>query len=115
QDALATLQDKDLVAPTAGSRLAGEHEYAFKHVLIRDVAYSTLPKSVRAWKHAQVGAFIEERAADRSEGVVAMVADHYGRAASLGADADIEPAELGRINHRALAALEAAGDGAAAL
>jgi predicted ATPase len=48
QDALMALQEKDLVVPSAGSRLAGEHEYAFKHVLIRDVAYSTLPKSVRA-------------------------------------------------------------------
>jgi class 3 adenylate cyclase/tetratricopeptide (TPR) repeat protein len=113
--ALAALEEKDLVVSSAGSRLAGEHEYAFKHVLIRDVAYSTLPKSVRARKHAQVGAFIEELAADRSEGVVAMVADHYGRAAALGADADVEPAELERINHKALAALEAAGDGAAAL
>ena len=44
-----------MVVSSAGSRLAGEHEYAFKHVLIRDVAYSTLPKSVRARKHAQVG------------------------------------------------------------
>ena len=43
------------IAPTAGSRLAGEREYAFKHVLIRDVAYSTLPKAVRARKHAEVG------------------------------------------------------------
>ena len=58
------------MVPSPGSRLAGEHEYAFKHVLIRDVAYSTLPKSVRARKHAQVGGFIEERAGDRSEGVV---------------------------------------------
>ncbi len=115
QDALIGLQDKDLVVPSAGSRLAGEHEYAFKHVLIRDVAYSTLPKSVRAWKHAQVGSFIEERAADRSEGVVAMVADHYGRAAALGADADIDQADLERINHKALSALEAAGDAAASL
>ncbi len=114
-DALAMLQEKDLVVPTAGSRLAGEHEYAFKHVLIRDVAYSTLPKSVRAQKHAQVGEFIEERAADRSEGVVAMVADHYGRAAALGADADIDQAYLERINVKALAALEAAGDAAASL
>ena len=114
-DALAALQEKDLVIATAGSRLAGEHEYAFKHVLIRDVAYSTLPKSVRAWKHAQVGGFIEERAADRSEGVVAMVADHYGRAAALGADAEIEQSELERINEKALSALEAAGDAAASL
>ena len=114
-DALAALQEKDLVVPSPGSRLAGEHEYAFKHVLVRDVAYSTLPKSVRAWKHAQVGGFIEERAADRSESVVAMVADHYGRAAALGADAEIEPSELERINHKALSALEAAGDAAASL
>jgi class 3 adenylate cyclase/tetratricopeptide (TPR) repeat protein len=115
QDALTALQEKDLVVPSAGSRLAGEHEYAFKHVLIRDVAYSTLPKSVRAWKHAQVGGFIEERAADRAEGVVAMVADHYGRAAALGADAEIEQSELERINQKALSALEAAGDAAASL
>jgi class 3 adenylate cyclase/tetratricopeptide (TPR) repeat protein len=115
ENALAALEEKDLVVSSAGSRLAGEHEYAFKHVLIRDVAYSTLPKSVRARKHAQVGAFIEERAADRSEGVVAMVADHYGRAAALGADADVEQAELERINHKALAALEAAGDATASL
>jgi len=115
QDALATLQEKDLVVPTAGSRLAGEHEYAFKHVLIRDVAYSTLPKAVRARKHAHVGAFIEDRAADRSDGVVGMVADHYGRAAALGADAGVAQGELELINRKALSALEAAGDAAASL
>ena len=113
--ALRELQEKDLIVPTAGSRLAGEREYAFKHVLIRDVAYSTLPKTVRARKHAAVGTFIEERAADRSEGVVAMVADHLGRAAALGDGADLEPAELERIDARALDALESAGDSSAAL
>ncbi len=113
--ALAALQEKDLVVPSAGSRLAGEREYAFKHVLIRDVAYSTLPKSVRARKHAEVGEFIAERSADRSEGVIAMVAEHYGRAAALGASADLDPAELERIDSRALDALESAGDASAAL
>jgi class 3 adenylate cyclase/tetratricopeptide (TPR) repeat protein len=114
-ETLASLQDKDLIVPTAGSRLAGEHEYAFKHVLIRDVAYSTLPKAVRARRHAEVGEFIEGRAADRSESVVAMVADHYSRAATLGADAGLEAAELERIGARALGAHESAGDAAAAL
>jgi class 3 adenylate cyclase len=112
---LESLRGKDLVVPTAGSRLAGEREYAFKHVLIRDVAYSTLPKAVRARKHAEVGAFISTRAADRSEGVVAMVAEHYARAAALGDDADLEPAELESIDTHALEALEAAGDASAAL
>jgi class 3 adenylate cyclase/tetratricopeptide (TPR) repeat protein len=113
--ALSSLQRRDLVVAVAGSRLAGEREYAFKHALIRDVAYSTLPKAVRARKHAEVAAFITERAADRSDGVVAMVAEHYGRAASLGAGADLEPEELERINARALEALEAAADAAAKL
>jgi adenylate cyclase len=113
--ALAGLQEKDLVVPVAGSRLADEREYAFKHALIRDVAYSTLPKALRARKHVEVGAFISERAADRSEGVVAMVAEHYGRAAQLAAAADLEPGELERIDARALDALEAAGDAAADL
>ncbi len=61
------------------------------------------------------GEFIAERAADRSEGVIATVAEHLGRAATLGAAADLEPGELERIDARALAALEAAGDLAAAL
>jgi class 3 adenylate cyclase/tetratricopeptide (TPR) repeat protein len=114
-ETLGSLQDKDLIVPTAGSRLAGEHEYAFKHVLIRDVAYSTLPKAVRARRHAQVGEFVSERAADRSEGVVAMVAEHYGRAAELGFDAGLDEDELTGIGMRAIEAHEAAGDNAAAI
>ncbi len=113
--ALASLQEKDLIVATAGSRLAGEREYAFKHVLIRDVAYATLPKAVRARRHLKVGEFISARAADRSEGVVAMVAEHYARAASLGAAADLEPGEIERISARALESVEAAGDASAAI
>ena len=97
--------------PTAGSRLAGEREYAFKHVLIRDVAYSTLPKAVRARRHAEVAEFIATRAADRSEGVIAMVAEHYSRAATLGAAAGRRAGrDATTIRARALEALEAAGD-----
>ena len=113
--ALERLQERDFVVATAGSRLAGEREYAFKHVLIRDVAYSLLPKAARARRHAEVGAFIEARAADRAEGVVAMVAEHYARAAALGAAADLDPDELSRIRALAISAGEAAGDASAAI
>ena len=94
----------------AGSRLAGEQEYAFKHALIRDVAYWTLPKSVRARKHAEVGAFIADRAGDRSEGVVAMVADHSGAPPRWAPAPTSSPASCEEIDARALEALEAAGD-----
>ncbi|HET8672922.1 MAG TPA: adenylate/guanylate cyclase domain-containing protein, partial [Thermoleophilaceae bacterium] len=110
--ALAALQEKDIVVPGEGSRLAGEPELAFKHVLIRDVAYGMLPKAVRARKHFDVGTFVEERAGDRTDEVVALLAEHYGRAAVLGREATLEASELERIERKAVIFLEAAGDAA---
>src|SRR3954449_3104564 len=112
---LANLEEKDLLAPSPGSRLAGEREYAFKHVLIRDVAYSMLPKSVRCRKHVEVAEFIRERAGERSDGVIGLIAEHFARAASLGSESGLEPDELAELQARALESLEAAGDAAAAL
>jgi class 3 adenylate cyclase/tetratricopeptide (TPR) repeat protein len=114
-EVLGALQEKDLVVASPGSRLVDEHEYAFKHALIRDVAYGTLPKSVRCLKHAEIGRFIEDRAGERGDGLVALVAEHYGRAAGLAAETDVPPEERERIEAAALASLEAAGDRAAAL
>ncbi|HEX8855977.1 MAG TPA: tetratricopeptide repeat protein, partial [Thermoleophilaceae bacterium] len=111
--ALAALQSKDIFLPGEAGTLAGEPELAFKHVLIRDVAYGMLPKAVRARKHFEVGDFIETRAGDRTDEVVALLAEHYGRAATLGREARVDIAELDEMRSRALRFLEAAGDAAA--
>ena len=113
--ALAALQEKDILAPEPESRLAGEQELAFKHVLIRDVAYGMLPKSVRWQKHVEVARFIEERAGDRTEEVVALLAEHYGRAAALSGEAGGDPRDLAEIAGRAVRFLEEAGDAGALL
>ncbi|MBA3300426.1 MAG: AAA family ATPase, partial [Thermoleophilaceae bacterium] len=111
---LTTLQEKDLVILGPGTP-TGEREYAFKHVLIRDVAYGMLPKAVRAKKHFEVGTYLEERAGDRGEEVVALLAEHYGRAAQSGREAGLGPEELSPIQGKALHFFEAAGDAAASL
>src|SRR5215213_119959 len=113
--ALLSLQEKDILAPGAESQLTGERELAFKHVLIRDVAYGMLPKVVRARKHFEVGAFIEERAGDRTDEVVSLLAEHYGRAATLGREGGASSEELIPIRERAMRFLEEAGDAAALL
>ena len=113
--ALLSLQEKDILAPGAESQLTGERELAFKHVLIRDVAYGMLPKAVRARKHFEVGAFIEERAGDRTDEVVSLLAEHYGRAAALGREGGLPVAELDGMQQRAMLFLEQAGDAAALL
>ena len=112
---LTTLQEKDILAPGAEGRLAGERELSFKHVLIRDVAYGTLTKAVRSRKHFEVGAFIEERAGDRTDEVVALLAEHYGRAASLGREGSLGEEELRPMRERAVRFLEEAGDAGALL
>ncbi|MEX0993348.1 MAG: adenylate/guanylate cyclase domain-containing protein [Solirubrobacterales bacterium] len=112
---LTALQEKDIVVPDAGSRLAGEREFAFKHVLIRDVAYGMLPRAVRSHKHYEVGRFIEERVGDRSDEVVSLLAEHYGRSAKLGCEAGLPDEEMEDIHAKALRFLESAGDAAGAL
>jgi class 3 adenylate cyclase/tetratricopeptide (TPR) repeat protein len=113
--ALTSLQEKDILAPGAEGRLAGERELAFKHVLIRDVAYGMLPKAVRARKHFEVGSFIEERAGDRTDEVGPLLAEHYGRAAALGQEGGLPPDELHGMQRRAMLFLERAGDASAQL
>jgi class 3 adenylate cyclase/tetratricopeptide (TPR) repeat protein len=114
-EALGSLQDKELVIANPSSRLAGEREYVFKHALIRDVAYGMLPKATRCRQHFQVGGFIEEVVGERGERGVALIADHYGRAASLGIEAGIDADELREMNIKAVHYLEAAGDAALGL
>jgi class 3 adenylate cyclase/tetratricopeptide (TPR) repeat protein len=110
--ALESLRRRDIIVPGEGAGLAGEQELAFKHVLIRDVAYSTLPKAVRARKHGEVAAFIEERASERSQEVVALLAEHYGRAAALGEEVHLPGEEIEPLRVKALQWTQAAGDAA---
>jgi tetratricopeptide (TPR) repeat protein len=81
-------------------------------VLIRDVAYGMLPKAVRSRKHFEVGSFIEQRAGDRTDEVAPLLAEHYGRAASLGREGGVPPEELEEMLERAVRFLEEAGDAA---
>src|SRR5205814_10590709 len=108
-------QDKELVVPARAAGLGDEREFAFKHVLIRDVAYGMLPKAVRARRHFEVARYVEERAGDRTDEVVALLAEHYGRAASLAQESRLDSPAREQLNAKAFELLEAAGDAAAAL
>ncbi|HTU77231.1 MAG TPA: adenylate/guanylate cyclase domain-containing protein [Solirubrobacteraceae bacterium] len=113
-EALRALRDKDIVVAGEGGALAGESELAFKHALIRDAAYEMLPRAVRAQKHFEVARFIEVRAGERVEEVVALLAEHYGKAAELGSEIGLAPGDIAPYRAKALSHLEAAGDAATA-
>src|SRR4051812_5407551 len=84
--ALRRLEDRELVLSRPGSSLAGQPEYIFKHVLTRDVAYESLPRTHRPRAHAAVAAWLEATAGDRSVEFAEVLAYHYGTAAGLERD-----------------------------
>jgi tetratricopeptide (TPR) repeat protein len=76
REVLGRLRVKELIVPREPSQLAGESEFGFRHVLIRDVAYASLPKAARAAKHRRVADWTMERAGERRLEVAPIVATH---------------------------------------
>jgi predicted ATPase len=63
---LASLVRKELIRPHK-PHLSGEDGFRFRHLLIRDAAYDSLPKAVRAVLHERFAAWLAERGADLVE------------------------------------------------
>ena len=110
--ALEALERRGLVMARPTSSMAGEPEYGFRHALIRDVAYASVPKARRARAHAQVAAWLE-RMAGSSDELAEVIASHY-HAAVAGEEADLawvdDPEGREAARSRAVASLLRAGD-----
>jgi class 3 adenylate cyclase/tetratricopeptide (TPR) repeat protein len=76
RDALGRLRVKELVVQHEPSSFRDEHEFAFRHGLIRDGAYDSLPKSLRADKHLGTAKWAAERAGDRADEIAELIATH---------------------------------------
>jgi len=77
---LRRLEERELVAARLSSSMAGEEEFAFSHILTRDVAYESLPRRERPRAHARVARWIEETTGDRQREYSALLAHHYAEA-----------------------------------
>ena len=89
EDVLQVLCRRELVVERLSSSMGGETEYVFKHVLIRDVAYESLPRRDRATAHVEAARWIEDVSGERASDVVELLAHHYGVAASLTGDDEL--------------------------
>ncbi len=87
-EALDALEARDLIRHEPGSRVEGDREFSFKHVLIREVAYGTLPRAVRRERHAAVATHLEGTLGDNVRDIAWFLAHQWreagehGRAAS---------------------------------
>src|SRR5262249_55085634 len=62
-----------------GAAMGGEGESSFRHILMRDVAYETLPRAGRRQRHQAVAQFIE-RTVTNPDAHAAILAHHWREA-----------------------------------
>ncbi|MET7402794.1 adenylate/guanylate cyclase domain-containing protein [Dactylosporangium sp. NPDC005572] len=88
---LRRLEQRDLIHEQAASTMAGQTEYRFGHVLVRDVCYQRLPRTERVARHELTAEWLDGVATDRDTDLAEVVANHrytaYEIARSLGLDA----------------------------
>jgi class 3 adenylate cyclase len=76
---LRVIEERDFIRRRSGSSIPGDREYAIKHALTREVAYSSLPKAARARMHAAFARWLERITAGREE-FASLLAYHYAEA-----------------------------------
>ena len=112
EERLHALERKEFIRRERRSSVASEGEYAFRHVLVRDVAYAQIPRAARADKHRLAAEWIDSLGAGRAEDRAEMLAHHFGAALEFARASGQETAEL---ESRARLAFRDAGERALAL
>jgi hypothetical protein len=107
EHALHELARKELVRLARTSSMAGETEYGFWHLLVRDVCYAQIPRAARAARHRAAAAWIERKAGESVGDLADVLAHHYLTALELGRTAghtdDAEELQANAIRYLALA------------
>jgi class 3 adenylate cyclase len=109
EDVLGALEERDLLHSHTSTTMTGQREFAFKHGLIREVAYGRLPKGERAVLHEQCGTWI---AAIGPNEFAEIIAYHLEEACKLAAEVtrnSYSPPVLAAVNALTLAAKKSEG------
>ena len=77
-DSLRALVRKDLIRPERVS--LGDRTYRFRHLLIRDAAYESIPKEVRTELHERFGRWLEHTTGERAIEYEEVVGYHLEQA-----------------------------------
>ncbi len=104
EEMLQALERREFIRRERRSSVEGEAQYAFRHVLVRDVAYGEIPRGERADRHESVARWIESLG--RGEETAELLAHHYAQALEYARAAGRDTQALAR---RSLPALAEAG------
>jgi class 3 adenylate cyclase/tetratricopeptide (TPR) repeat protein len=108
-----SLVRKELVGPDR-TTLPGEDAFRFRHLLIRDSAYESAPKEIRADLHERFADWLQRVAGDRIEEQEEVLGYHLEQASRYRAELGPADQRADEIGRRAAVHLAAAGRRAAA-
>lgn len=88
--AIRRIARRELVRPVRRSSMQGQEEFAFAHVLARDVAYGQLPRSEKVRLHRETARWLEAVSGGRAVDVAELLAHHHTTALALEPSTDPE-------------------------
>ena len=103
--ALRRLEQRDLVQEQSLSTMAGQLEYRFRHILVRDVCYQRLPRAERVLRHQRTADWLVTVAEGRQTDLAEVLANHrwaaHEIARTLGEDPSAYAPAAREAMHRA--------------
>jgi len=105
---LTTLARRDFVGMERPDEL-GDETWGFRHALVREETYASIPKRRRARLHEQIAELVAARAESRGVDADELIGHHLEAAYQATSEVDPEAPELGRLAALAARSLEAAG------
>jgi len=105
---LTSLVRRDLIRSDR-PHFTEDDAYRFRHGLIRDAAYRSLPKQARAELHERFGSWLERTAAERLREVEETVGYHLAQASDLLKELVVDDAHAHELGAHASRRLESAG------
>lgn len=102
---LRRLEQREFVFEQAESTMAGQSEFRFRHVLVRDVCYERLPRVERVARHQRAADWLDALSRTRDTDLAEELAHHrwsaYEISRDLGLDAAPHALAAGEALHRA--------------
>jgi len=105
---LLALVRKELVRPDEGA-FADEDAFRFRHLLVRDAAYESLPKEARADLHERFADWLDAKVGEEHPEYEEILGYHLEQAHRCRVDLGTSPGKLEELGQRAAARLGAAG------
>jgi predicted ATPase len=108
EDCLTELIREDLLKPDSTS-FADEDAFRFRHQLLRDAAYESLPKEARSHLHERFAAWLEEKVGERASEHEEILGYHLEQAYRYRVELGLAGESDGRIGEEAAKRLGSAG------